>query len=367
MIIYHYLKREVLHITLAITSILVFIFLCNQLIRYLDYVATGKYAAGLIAYIVLLQLPVLFGLLLPLGLFLAILLGYGRLYADSEMIVFLACGVSRQQLLAMALRFSIGILIIVFMLVNGIGPIVAKKRDKMMDIAGSASVFQTIVPGKFTSTPHGERVFYVEKMPRDRSKMKNIFVAQRLSKVSKKSSPNMQDWVIISSKRAYPKIDHKTGDRFMVATKGYRYRGVAGRRDFEEVSYDKYGVRMDSPSASNKNEGVDVIPTMTLLKKAKQKNEYMAELQWRLSMPFSVIVLVLLAVPLSRVQPRQGRFVQFLPGILIYICYANLMLLGKSWLGEGKVPMWLGLWWVHLLVLLIALWLYIMPSRQRYL
>ena len=358
MIIFRYISREIFYVTIAITAIVVFIFLTNQFARYLDYVATGKYAAGLLVHIVLLQLPVLFGLLLPLGLFLAVLLTYGKLYANSELIVLMSCGVSRKQLVIIALRISVIVIIMVSILVNWVGPIVAKKRDQMMDLASSAALFQTITPGRFTATQHGKRVFYVGKMSRDREKMRNIFVSQQLSSNPNEMTQNIPRWAIISARSAYPMVDAKTGDRFMVAEEGYRYQGVAGQKNFDIVKYDTYGVRVDAPKIIKKHEGSETVPTITLLKNAWKNKAYMAELQWRLSVPLSAVILVLLAVPLSQVKPRQGRFAQLIPGVLIYICYANLMILGKSWIEDGIISWWLGLWWIHLGLLLITIWFY---------
>ena len=195
--------------------------------------------------------------------------------------------------------------------------------------------------------------------------MKNIFAAQQLKSHSNSSdTEDARSFAVISAEGAHAEINKKTGDRFIVATNGYRYQGQAGQKNFEIIKYDSYGVRMDTQSVTGRHEGTEAIPTLNLFKNALENKSYMAELQWRLSMPFSVLVLVLLAVPLSQVKPRQGRFVQLLPGVLLYICYANLMLLGKSWLEDGKISLWLGLWWIHLSFLLIALWFHFTSYKR---
>ncbi len=148
-IIFRYIGKEVVYTMLAVTLIVAFIFLCNQFVHYLTYVASGKYAISTLFHLIMLQAPILIGYLLPLGLFLGVLLSFGRLYADSEMTVLFACGFSRKQLLWMVFIISFFVMIIVAFLALWFNPIFALKRDKMIDAAEASTVFQTILPGHF--------------------------------------------------------------------------------------------------------------------------------------------------------------------------------------------------------------------------
>ncbi len=62
----------------------------------------------------------------------------------------------------------------------------------------------------------------------------------------------------------------------------------------------------------------------------------------------------LLAVPLSRLRPREGRYARLLQAILIYFVYSTFLSAGKVWLARGKIPDYLGLWWVHGAVIVLA-------------
>ena len=91
-----------------------------------------------------------------------------------------------------------------------------------------------------------------------------------------------------------------------------------------------------------------------------------AELQWRISLPILVFIVTLMAVPLSRVNPRQGRYLKLLPAILLYMAYLTILIAARGALEKGKLPMALGLWWVHALFLLIGLGLlYWEPWRLK--
>jgi lipopolysaccharide export system permease protein len=77
-------------------------------------------------------------------------------------------------------------------------------------------------------------------------------------------------------------------------------------------------------------------------------------LNWRLGVPLSTLILAILAVPLSRSQPRQGRYGRIAVGLLVFIIYFNLLSAGKAWLEQGTVPTVFGMWWVHALMLMLA-------------
>jgi lipopolysaccharide export system permease protein len=94
-----------------------------------------------------------------------------------------------------------------------------------------------------------------------------------------------------------------------------------------------------------------------------------AELHWRIAMPISCVVLTLLAIPLSRLRPRQGRYARVWVAVVIYFLYSNLISVGKVWVARGTVPEALGLWWTHAAVVLLALVVIAGPrlaTRLRY-
>ncbi|MBN1684065.1 MAG: LPS export ABC transporter permease LptF [Gammaproteobacteria bacterium] len=352
-IIYRYLRKEIFYNMIAITSIMVFIFVCNRLIHFLHYFSQGKYGAGFLIHLVLLQVPVLFGLFLSLGLFLGILLSYGRLYVDSEMVILFACGVSRRTLLTMTMKIATIVSIFVGVLVFFVNPYINLRQDKLFRIIETKTVFQTILPAQFQASPQDQEVFYVKNMSPDRSKLDNLFIAQRIPQQN--ATPPF--WAVLSAKSGYQKIDEKTDDHFMVAVDGHRYEGSPGQKNFEITKFHEYGLRLPSPDLSKYTIKAKSLPTLDLLKSAWADKSDMAELQWRISMPLTAFILTLLAVPLSRVKPRQGRFGKLWYAILIYIIYANMLIVSRDWVSNGVISPWIGMWWIHFVLLIPSLWL----------
>ena len=65
--------------------------------------------------------------------------------------------------------------------------------------------------------------------------------------------------------------------------------------------------------------------------------------------------MILIAVPLSHIAPRQGRYGKVVIGIVVYLLYSNLLTFGQTYLAKGKMPEVLGLWWIHAMAAVLAL------------
>ena len=361
MIIFRYLAKEVYSTVSVLAGILILTFLSNAFVRYLTKAASGKLSGITVLKIMAMQIPYLLGLLLPVSLFLAFLLAYGRLYVDSEMTVLNACGMGKQQLLKHSLLIALAIIILDIFLVFYISPMLSAYKDKLLSSSSQETILQTLQPGRFQVADTDSLVFYIQSIDRKHDRLKNIFVAQK----EKKPDPQGHAiWNVMSATSGYSKTDKKTDDQFVIATNGYRYYGSPGQENFKVVKFSEYGAKV---STAQKHEKLDreAMDNKSLWRLRAKDLKAMAELEWRISLPLSIPILTLLAVPLSRVRPRQGRYAQLLPAILIYAIYANMMFVAKDWLAHGKVPAYIGIWWLHATLLLIAIWYWFEPEVIR--
>lgn len=350
-IINKYLAREVYAAMLVVIVVLLAILISQQFVRFMQMAATGSFPGAGVKVLLLLQLPILLAVLLPASLFLGILLAYGRLYADSEMTVLIACGVSPSKLLKITFSFSAIIMIVVALLSLWINPQVYHYSDNIMAGAVVRSITDMAKPNSFIPLADGKMIFYVDSTSKDKDKEKfsQIFVAQQLDASS-----------LITAKSAYQKVDPKTGDLYIILLDGYRYNGKPGQKDYEITKYDEYAVRL--PQNAVKNTGDESSKTTLELWQKRHETKAAAELHWRIALPLSALILTILSIPLSRIKPRHGRYAKLIPAILLYVTYANFLFLAKAWLKNGTLPLFLGMWWVHVLMLLIALFLF---TRQK--
>lgn len=345
MIIFRYLTKEVYSTLLAATIVLLLIFITNQFIHYLGEAAAGGIPAKSVIQLMTLQVPLLLGYMMPLGLFLAILLAYGRLYVDNEMTVLSACGVSKWQLLGMTMGFTSLIVILVAFLTLWLEPKVAWYRDHIFAEAAIASPLETVFPGRFQSLDHGKWVLYVGDVSRNRQKMHDVFAANIPSQAN-------QPWTIVSAQGGYQETQ-KNGDKFIVLTNGSRYLGIPGQKDFQIVNYGAYGMRLQ-PGKLRMSSQTEYMSTLDLIKKGNKDPQVAAELQWRLTMPVATLLLAFLAVPLSQVKSRTGRYAKLVPAILIYIVYADLIFVAQGAVQKGSIAPLPGIWMVHAGMLVLA-------------
>jgi lipopolysaccharide export system permease protein len=166
--------------------------------------------------------------------------------------------------------------------------------------------------------------------------------------------------VAILAARGERVVDPGTGEVSFVLHDGRRYEGVPGNNEFVVIEFDEHGIPIRPDDEEEFVEIAASKPTAALISSPRPEDR--AELEWRISVPISVIVLALLAVPLSRSSPREGRYARLGIGLLCYIVYANVLSLARVQVERDTVPPWLGLWWVHAVALAVALLLLLRQS-----
>ena len=355
MILFRYLAKEVGMTLLAVITVLVLIFMSNQVMLYLNRAASGSIPAKLIVQLLLLELPNLISLLLPLGFYFSLLVSYGRLYADSEMVVLQACGYSSSTLLRHTLVMASGVVVIIVTILN-FTPQIDKQRTKLLQENGVQTLIQTVVPGRFKTALGNQYVYYVEKMNTKHTEAQGLFVAKRVEQNGEVS------WDVMNAGSAKAQKDPKTGETYLILTQGHHYQGRPGQANYQLTDFERYEARL-AHSKPITNLGVRSLPFQKLLPWNNPDLRKAAELQWRISVPLMVLVLTLIGVPLSRVNPRAGKFAKLLPGILLAFVYADFLFIMRGWIIDGKIPVWFGLWGLHAVIALIGLSLFWRQNR----
>jgi len=359
LIVFRYLSREVLVTLSAVSAVLLVITMSGRFVKFLAQAASGALDPGSLFLIMGFRLPGFLQLILPLGLFLGILLAYGRLYLESEMTVLSATGMSQQRLLGMTMAPALLVALLVAWLSLALAPQGAYQFQLVLNRQDALTEFDTLEPGRFQALNDGSRITYTEKLSDDRSQLGGVFISEkRLGQDKKDRGISV---LVADHGRLEVKPD---GNRYLILEDGYRYDGSPGQADYRAIKYDTYGVQMEKPEISNEVTDRDALATHDLWGSSELKS--IAELQWRLSLPLLVFIVTLMAVPLSRVNPRQGRFLKLLPAILLYMAYLTMLISARGALEKGKLSPALGLWWVHVLFLAIGLGLlYWEPLRLK--
>lgn len=361
MIVFRYLSREVLLTFSAVSAVLLVIIMSGRFIKYLAQAAQGVLDPGVLLMIMGYRIPGFLQLILPLGLFLGILLAYGRLYLESEMTVLTATGMSEQRLLSYTLVPAFFVALITAWLSFYVAPQGVQSVARIFSEQDALTEFDTLVPGRFQSLRGGSRVTYTQELSKGRDELRNVFISEK--RPTRAGSDVDEAITVLVAKTGRQEIQ-ADGSRYLILQDGYRYDGTPGEADYRVIQYDTYGVLLPKPSVEVKMGERETIATRELLGNPDVRMQ--SELQWRLSFPILVLIVTLIAVPLSRVNPRQGRFLKLLPAILLYMSYLALLVAARSALDKGQLPIGLGLWPVHAIFLIIGLLLvYWQPLQLR--
>lgn len=336
MIVHRYVFREVLQVFVAVLAVLLLIYVSNRFVRYLAQAASGYISSDVITQLILLKLVQNMSILLPLALYLAVLLALGRMYRDSEVIAMNAGGISVRRLAFALAWLGVGFALLAGSLSLYFSPKAAELQQAVFEQAKGEAQVGGIQAGRFREFGQGDRVVYVESIPADGSTMNNVFVRIR--------HRNGQDLIV--AERAYPFVQGVEGDRFMVLENGHRYTGEPGQLNFVITQFERHAVRLEQASTSGRRK-MEATPTLELL--SQDTVASVAEFQWRLSVPISVVVLVLMAVPLARTSPRQGRYAKLVSAFLLYFIYNNGLSIAQKLVEREQLHVNVGVWPVHLL------------------
>jgi len=349
LIVFRYLSRELLVTLSAVSAVLLVIIMSGRFIKYLAQAAQGLLDPSVLFLIMGFRLPGFLQLILPLGLFLGILLAYGRLYLDSEMTVLSATGMSQRRLLVYSLAPAALVAALVGWLSLGLAPQGIAEVDRLLNQQDSLTEFDTLVPGRFQSLRNGTRVTYTRELSEDRTELAGVFISETNLSSATGEERGLSVLVAESGRQEV----QPDGSRYLILSNGYRYDGNPGQANYRAIQYDTYGVLLPKPEVSIELSEREALPTSELFGSVDIRLQ--TELQWRLSLPLLVFVVTLLAVPLSKVNPRQGRFLKLLPAILLYMTYLALLIAARGAMDKGRIPVAVGLWAVHGLFLAIGL------------
>lgn len=355
-IIFRYLTRQTLITMLAVSGVLLLVFMSGRFIKYLAEAAAGELSGDVLFAIMAYRFPGFLELILPLGFFIGILLAYGRMYLESEMTVLFACGVSDRQVLGHTLIAAVVVMLVVGAMSLWITPWGMKNVDRIFEEQSQVTEFEMLAPGRFQTLESGGRVTYTEALSDYKRRLQGVFIAEY--------SEADQQLSLVVAEEGSQFVDEETGSRFLVLQDGARFQGLPGELDYAITEFQAYGLKVAERDARG-DEDEEGMSTAQLM--ASDDPELRALLHWRFSLPLIVPVVTLLAVRLSRVNPRQGRFFHLLPAMMIYILYLGLLIVARDALASGRVPEWIGMAWVHVVFLGLGLWLQFGPQwlRQR--
>lgn len=354
MILFRYLAREVLLTTAAVTALLLVIVVSGRFVKYLAQAAAGDLAPNVLLAIIGYRIPSFLELILPLALFIGILLAYGRLYVESEMTVLAACGISTGRLALYTLAPALLVALVVALCSLYYSPWGIAQVQAIFRDASSSQGLQSLVEDRFRVDREQGRVTHVQSVDEE-GRMRGVFMADR-------SPGGAEPAVIVVAEQGEIEVDPVTGDRFLRLERGRRYRGEPGEASIQVTEFQVLGQRLQAQQ-ERAYPRLDTWSTRALLDSSEPGPR--ATLQWRLSLVLLAPVVSLIALALSRTDHRRGRYIKMFPAFLLYMAYLVSLGAARDAVAQGRLPAVPGLWWVHAVLLGLALALLYGPHWGR--
>ena len=345
-----YLFREWLGSFLAISIVMLFVVIITYAGDLFSDVARGNIPASLLGKQLLLRIPDALQLILPLAMFIAVMFSLGRMYRDQEMAVMYACGFRWNEMLRplVVLSFPLAALLLAnsFLL----GPKSQVMSGEMLDQAFRQSAIWGLRAGDFQTLQDGRMVIYAESINSSGDELTNVFI--HLNIQSSDKSNREQTW---TARTGHYRFDEDTGNRYIRLISGQVTEQIEDTGEYRRIQFEAGDLRLPEQEQDKQADSIGSLSTAELLGSGTSLE--IAELHWRMSPAVAIILLSLLALPLAHSTPRDGRYGRLIMGLLVYVVYVNLLTLGRVWTGNGSLPAWLGLWWVHAsLLLLVCAW-----------
>ncbi len=352
MLIRSALRKELSSIAGIVFATLFTIMLTTSLIRILGTASAGKIDTAsvlpLIAFNAINFLPVL----LVLTLYVAVLSVFTRAHKDSEMVIWSVSGQSMSNWIRPVMGFAVPFFLVVFGISFFLAPWANRQSSEYQQRFAQREDMSQIAAGQFREAAGSNRVFFVDSLNASGTEVNNVFVTQKQE----------QHTIVVASKSGQVEVDAK-GERFLVLEKGRRYDADEKTGELRMMEFERYGLRLDPKPLRLDDQSAKVKSSLELVQDPQPR--HLAELLWRIGLPFSALVLALMAIPLAAVNPRMGRSVNLIGALLLYMVYSNMISLAQAYVAQEKLSFSIGVWLVHVLFLLLAVVLFYGKSSLR--
>jgi len=357
MIFQRALQRELTSTAGAVFTTLFTITLTVMLIRILGQAAGDKIGSQDVVTLIVVEALKLSPVILILTGFIAVLLVVTRSYQDSEMIVWFASGLSLTRWIRPVLVFGLPLVFLTGLLSLVVTPQANRLSAELKERYEKRQDVLKVKPGQFKESASSDRVFFVEGVSEDSSRVKNIFV---------NTVTHDRTSIVVAKEGTIER--QANGDKFLVMQKGRRYDGVPNQSDFDMMEFERYSVLIARQSETlEQDRSTASLSTSALL--ADRNHSNLGELLWRCALPLMALILMLLAIPLGFVNPRGGRSANLLIALLVFIVYSNMVSVFQAQVVQDRLAFAMAWWPIHALgaamIALLFAWRLTMNSRHH--
>lgn len=361
-----YFLREVVTPFLFGIAVFTFILLTARMLKLVELVVNRGVPVWQIAKVFGYIMPTFLEVTVPMGLLLAVLLSFGRLSADSEIIALKTSGISLYQMMVPVLLFTIVVYVLSFLLAAYARPWGnVGLKTSLYEIAktrASAGLRERVFNDDFAGL-----VIYVEHVDPPGDQLSGILIADSRDAAQRNT---------VTAKRGVLVGDEDTHRVTLRLNDGNIHTFIPGEQSYQKTDFAVYDVTLDLAVALAKFSSGKKTPqelTIGELRTAitetraagEPVNELLVEFHRKFSLPFACLVFGLIAVPLGLQPVRAVRSRGFSVSLALLFGYYLLLTAGETVAEKGTVPPIIALWMPNVVFTVLGLSLFVAAARER--
>lgn len=346
-----YFLRELVQTVAATVVVLMVIVAGTAFATVLQQVAKGSFPASVMFQV--LGLRTLGGLtnMLPLASLIGVLMGLGRMYRENEMHVLMASGMGPSGLLRPVALLALLLVGLTAVVALWLGPWAARESNALISVANRSVIAAGLDAGRFTELPGKGGIIFVDSISRDGTRLGRAFLATQRG-----SKDGRQHVKLVTAQSGGLYQESNGANRFISFRNGWQYDIPLGADNWRRMQYQRNDTALSAVTSDNDEDPAESMTTLALLRSTS--HDAKAELAWRTNAPALTLIMLMLALPLSRQSPREPRYGRLMLAMLSFYLYYLLLALGRAQIGKGHWHNQLPLWVLHALMLGFAGWLW---------
>ena len=328
------LNIEVLKSTAGVLLIFFFLVVSSRFVGYFEQASEGLIDPNLIYKIVILRFPDFITLLLPLSFFLGVVITMSRLYSDREIYGFFTGGLSEIDFLKYLLPQSLLFFFLTLLLSIYVAPYTKELSKEMISLDSLQEQFESIKPNQVFPLKNNEGFVFIK------DKQESVF-----DEVVLYISNEDYSSIVVADQLSYDDLNSIMNLNFK---NGSMYQGL-----FEEGSSVVSTFKNLKIPVSTEENSVTGLSFARLFDYSARSTK--SQMQWNISIPITIFILLIIGINLSKVEPRQGRLSVLLPAIFVYILYLSLLILARESFDNNSAITQNYIWFVHFIFFIFSI------------
>ncbi len=328
--------------------------------RYWSHALNGSLSSSVVTQLILYRSIIALELLLPVTLYLSVIMAISRLIRQMELTAMYSCGIGPWHIVKAVLGISLAVAIVVGFLSLYVRPLTWKNFFVLKARAKSTFDLSRMNSGIFYEIWNGKRVIFAEKVNKKKNRAHNVFIR----------TIGPETIQVVYAQSAFQVSGADEGSPVLILENGREYEFA--QKDGNDFILDFKRSKMAlEPHQIQPEQKIKSIASRMLLN--SKDLDAQAELQWRLIMPFSTLLLALSGIGLAfRFTAVRGtKNNALIAGIILFASYYNAIALLKKWVSNGGFSILPGLWLGPILLSILCLVLFtpeltwLMSSLQK--